>query len=660
VRRHQQTIFLAIALAVGPAIAGSSELDLFAADAMLKAETTVASVRAATVRETPGVVTIITREEIQNSGARDLIDVLRTVPGFSFGVDVEGVVGLGFRGIWGHEGKILLMVDGLEMNEGLFGTLQMGNELPVDQIQTVEVIRGPGSALYGGNAELAVINVKTRGAAELGGAYASASYGQSRHDFGRRNLSLQYGQVFEKLDGLAVSASGWFGQGNRSDRVYNDIFGASAPMTNGASRIDPGYLNLAASYKSLRLRFVYHNLDVNVVDGYGDAGAPEHESFTSMLGEAAYDWKLSNNLRIIPQVQYKRQLPWRSLDKSSVLFYDKTADRLSGRVLAVYDPMEQLSLAAGTEVFRDRAWLNDLDITGGQTLFDGSSRVQYGTVAVFSEATARTPWANIVAGARFEHHSLVGDSFVPRLALTKIVAPFHFKLLYSQAFRAPALENLAINPLLTPERTTVIEGEVGMQISEGIFASVNAFDMTIKDPIIYSTDPVTSEQLYQNYHRTGSRGVEAELRLRDRRGSLTLGYAYYTAGPKNEVDLYATPDRARLLAFPSHKLSARGSLNLGDHLTVDPSATWISARYAAMGTDGSGAPLFASESPQLLLNLFATGHDLGFKGLDLGVGVYNILDAADDYVQPYNSSHAPLPGPSREFVARLSYQIAFP
>jgi len=123
-RHHRVAIAAAAAFAATPAFAqSSSELELFAADAVLKAETTVASIRPATVRETPGVVTIVTREEIVRSGARDLIDVLRNVPGFSFGVDVEGVVDLGFRGVWGHEGKILLMIDGLEMNEQLFGGL---------------------------------------------------------------------------------------------------------------------------------------------------------------------------------------------------------------------------------------------------------------------------------------------------------------------------------------------------------------------------------------------------------------------------------------------------------------------------------------------------------------------------------------------------------
>src|SRR5690349_21552914 len=55
-------------------------------------------------RQAAGVVTAMSREEILASGARDLLEVLQLIPGFSFHTDVEGVVGTGFRGVWGHEG----------------------------------------------------------------------------------------------------------------------------------------------------------------------------------------------------------------------------------------------------------------------------------------------------------------------------------------------------------------------------------------------------------------------------------------------------------------------------------------------------------------------------------------------------------------------------
>jgi outer membrane cobalamin receptor len=83
------------------------------------------------LRDAPSVVSVITRADIEAMGARDLLDVLRHIQGFDLGVDVNGVVGMGLRGNWAHEGKILLMVDGLEMNELMYGTTQLGNHFPL-------------------------------------------------------------------------------------------------------------------------------------------------------------------------------------------------------------------------------------------------------------------------------------------------------------------------------------------------------------------------------------------------------------------------------------------------------------------------------------------------------------------------------------------------
>ena len=68
-------------------------------DDIFNMEVSVASKNSVSINETPGVVSVVTYEEIQNSGARDLIDVLNLVPGFDFGMDVTGSIGLGIRGL---------------------------------------------------------------------------------------------------------------------------------------------------------------------------------------------------------------------------------------------------------------------------------------------------------------------------------------------------------------------------------------------------------------------------------------------------------------------------------------------------------------------------------------------------------------------------------
>jgi len=119
--------------------------------------------------EAASIVSVITREEIELYGARDISDVLRLIPGFEFGMDVNSLYGLFFRGAWGLEGKVLVMVDGLCVNELAYGVYNFIGTIPASMISRIEIIRGPGSAIYGGFAEVAVINVITMSGNELEG-----------------------------------------------------------------------------------------------------------------------------------------------------------------------------------------------------------------------------------------------------------------------------------------------------------------------------------------------------------------------------------------------------------------------------------------------------------------------------------------------------------
>src|ERR1051325_7913669 len=223
-----------------------------------------ASKRPLTARESPGIVTLITDEEIKNSGARDLIDVLRLVPGIDFGVDVEGVVGIGTRGLWAHDGKMLLLVDGQEMNELVFATNQFGNHIPVEQIKKIEVIRGPGSAIYGGFAEYGVINIVTKSASDLPGISLTGTYGQMQGDYARRNINLMAGQ---KINDFEYSLSGFVGQGNRSDQTYTDFYGNSYNMA-GNSALNPMMMNIGMGYKGLSFRGIADLYNISVRDAY--------------------------------------------------------------------------------------------------------------------------------------------------------------------------------------------------------------------------------------------------------------------------------------------------------------------------------------------------------------------------------------------------------
>lgn len=119
------------------------------------------------ISEAPASVTIITAEEIRRYGYRNLAETLRAVTGFNITYDRTynylGVRGFGIPG--DYNSRILLMVDGHRFNEPTSDSFFTGWGLGVDinNVSRIEIIRGPGSALYGANAMLATVNVITKG-----------------------------------------------------------------------------------------------------------------------------------------------------------------------------------------------------------------------------------------------------------------------------------------------------------------------------------------------------------------------------------------------------------------------------------------------------------------------------------------------------------------
>jgi outer membrane receptor for ferrienterochelin and colicins len=623
---------------------------------LLDTKVDVASKTPQSTRETPGIVSVITRDDIVSSGARDLIDVLIQVPGFAPAVDVEGVVDLGIRGLWGHEGKILLLIDGQPMNELLYSTLQLANHYPLEAIERIEVIRGPGSAIYGGFAELSVINIITRDAASLEGVAVAGSYGQLGSAIGHAGLTLTFGTEHTGIDDLKVAGS--VGIGHATSRgTYRDFEGNSYAMDGNSGR-QPMLAKVAIDYGRLRIDTMIDNYSMRIRDGIGPAmDAPVRQGFRSYYVDARYKQPLPGHLTLEPHLGYIRQSPWAVRNEQSELYYDKTVSRYTAGASLAYDPSPRVNVRAGVEALADRAHLNGEVVTGLQTLFGESRAIAYDTIATYAQGILTTKVANVTVGARYEHHSAAGGSLVPRIALTKVAGPVHAKLLAAQAFRAPGIENLNLgNAAIEPERTTVFEAELGMTLGEHMYVGVNAYDITINKPIIYGVDPGDGEEHYFNAERTGTRGFELDYRVKYPRGRGSVNYSYYTAG-KNQVESYMVPDHdGALLAFPSHKVAASGSVDVIGGLSVNPSAVIYGQRFGYTTGDADGNPMVGRVAPTALVNLFVLYRIPAVPGLELGAGVYDIAAQHYDYLQPYSGGHPPLPGTGREAVVRVAYE----
>ncbi len=651
------------------------ELDKLSFDQLLDLDVLqVASRKPLAKKDIPGTVTLIKRDEIVRSGARDLIDVLRLVPGFEFGQDVNGATGMGTRGLWGFEGKILFLLDGIQLNEILYANAPLGNNFPLDIIERIEIIRGPGSSFYGGYAELAVINIITRKAEDMDGLMLSGFGGVMQGGLGRTNGTLAFGK---KFGDVSVSASAFIGQASRSDRTMLSADSMPLPMF-GRQTLLPLNLNVGITWQGLKLRAFYDRYHSTTWTGYGTTigDKPVNNNFTSLGIDAQYDIRLTETLVLTPRLSYLQQTPWQFNDPATLddnspwvgAFFDKTATRALGSLTLSGDIVKNLFMTVGVEGFLDNAVAAPRTPLGGlfQRVFDnqgmvlrGSNTVSYNNIGGYVQGLWTNPIVNVNAGIRVDKYSAVPLAAVPWIGLTKVLGDFNAKLLFGQNFRAPTIENIRINAGVRPEITTALELQLGYQLSYNQILSANLFTVSIANPIVFTT--VNGQESYFNYPRTGSTGFEVEYSVKDFWGFVNVNYSFARISD-NQVPEYAVQGRDDiLLGFAQHKATVNAGFRLfNDNLSLNPSGIFLSERFGYAGTDANGNATYRRYDAKVLLNAFVQWREaFSVQGLELGVGMYDILGANYDFIQPYNAGNQVLPGPGREIVFRAAYKLSW-
>lgn len=606
-------------------------------DELLKMKTSVASKTALTPRETPGIVSIITDDEIKLSGARDLIDVLQLVPGLNFNYDDGGVVGIQMRGNWGHEGKVLLIIDGQEINELKYNTLQFGRHYDVNQIKRIEIIRGPGSSIYGGNAELGVINIITNSGSDLNKIEITGRYGQMKETYGQKSLSLNAGK---KINNWDISMHGYLNKGNRSDQIFrigNTNFDLSK---NGASTEASG-INLGVARKTASLKFIYDSYGTEFIVG----NKLYTQKFNSLLGELKKEIKVNDKLSITPKFNFRNSIPYYKEN----WYLNNSINRISGNITLQYTPNKFLDIVGGAEFFNDKAKM--IEKTDSSLFSNNKKNVSFNTTSAFLQGIVKTSFVNFIVGGRIDSHNEYGSAFAPRVGLTRTWERIHFKALYSGAYRSPAIGNILLSSGLEPEKTTVAELEMGYKLNENMFLTANIYDIVIKNPIIWYVEKNIGQ--FRNENKTGSKGLEIEYRFKYTWGFATLNYAYYEINKNTVTDYHLSMHPGLYPGAPSHKLAFNSGFNLTRKINIAPSAIYFGKRYfdPALSANNTIDPAF-------ICNFTVNYNNFLAKGFTVSAGVFDLFDNQTPFVQAYVGRQYPFPRPSREFFVQLKYSFA--
>lgn len=621
-------------------------------------------------REAPGITTLITSEEILNTGARDLEEALRLlVPGLDFGQDVMGTAGIIMRGVWAHEGKMLVMLDGVEMNEYTYNNVILANYFDLNMIDRIEVIRGPGSARYGGTAELGVINIITHSGGQFQQVKVAGQMFATANTLTRGDVAVNAG--FKSKKGIEFMTNTHIGNGVRSDQLYDFSNGQSYNLQNSSK------MEAISEY----IRIAYKGLQIQAMTGIYTT---QFQHFRGAFLSQAYPSGFSNH-RIDARYQHQFSNTWKLTAgycaganesytlRQTIVPADSVIADLEGSqaalrghafVYADYEKSAKFSLSTGIEHRHERV---NSTLRGEPLAFwDGQNAVFLSLGSAFVQAIWKTKFATLTAGGRIDYHNIYGVAAAPRLAVTRMWDRFHLKLLGAGGYRNPAAMNLAYSsyvnnlPVLTPERAWVAEAEMGYRFTGNWYIQANVFTNLTTNTIVYIVNPTAEE--YQNLGKSGSSGIEAELRYKRRNAFSTLSYSYYTTLGRNQIANFASLlNENALLGAAQHKISINSQVHLSKSLSFSHSLVWLSAKYAHQ--DSQALPVVGEQKldASLLLNAALHLENIWNNRLNVSLIANNLLGQKYALVQPYRSttttSDLPIFYPRQEVALRVSLKV---
>jgi iron complex outermembrane receptor protein len=626
-------------------------------DELLSQKVSAAAKYEQTVRDAAASVTIVTAQEIETFGFTTLAEVLSSVRSFyvSYDRNYDYVGARGFSRPTDYNDRILLLVDGHTTNENTYGEAAIGTDfaLPLSSVDRIEIVRGPGSALYGTNAMLAVLNIITKSGAALDGLHASASLGS----FGRKEAEVTGGKKF--ASGLDVMGSARYLKVDGQDLFYPEY----ADQGGVARGLD--HDEAFAALVSARLG----NSSLRAGASWRDKGIPTG-AFGMIFGD--------QRAKTIDERE------WVDLSHEFPIGYDKALTVRgyydSYRYDGAYPYTDGLLTDHTRGVWAGAEARLTWDLSSGNRLTLGSE-YRYNFRSTYSWETAGVPQydadihssivsfyaqddvqlvrdLSLTLGLRYDDFSTTGSAVVPRAAIVYSYSKHGtMKLLYGEAFRAPNTYEVlfqappdAANPSLKSERIRTYELNVEQRLTPWLQGTVSAYHYTMKDLI----DPLPEVDAegnvrYQNHGTTSANGLEVQLDTRLPNGlRATVSYALQVAKDADEAigaDLFGG-ENGPLSNSPRNVFKAMASADLFGAVIAGARFRCESPRLTVYGT----------ETPSYCLtDLNLTSKPL--SGFSLSLAIRNLFDRR--YATPGGVEHIQpaIEQDGRSLVGRVSWSF---
>jgi|GEM_PF-898711 len=622
----------------------------------------VASRYAQTVREAPAIVTVISDREIRERGFQTLADVLRSVPGIYLSVSPEGRSLAWFRGVVSPDNnKFLLLVDGVPWYDGVYTHAWLDEYVPLENIRQVEIIKGPGSALYGTNAFSGVVNVVTYRAKDLAGGFARVIGGSAA----RRGATAVIGdRVMLGDSGLAFTAMARMvdmdGDGLETNYKGRRNVTGTAPRrsVNAGFSLQADRFELALDYVDYRHTYITQDQD-DALDVLVQSVDEFNLSYRNTFARASYRWPVTRNVELTPYLYAQDHnnpgaYAWFSEDEIAVsdegdvssawnttlIETEKHTTRYGSGVEVRANPGLAHTVTGGFGVEANRVLdlydltFEDLSRTPEAPIFYAEPAWITNAFAYAQDSWTATLWLEATAGLRIDHHSYFGQFMSPRAGLLFVpTSASALKLLYGRAFRAPTARELLVsviqdedgenfstagNPDLLPEVIDTVEMQYIGDISRTVELTAGAFFSRVSQEIDKRegvNSPTLGDSYYDNFEGSQALGVELETKWSTDPGEVAGSFTYVKA---NDLETGNAQ-----YAFPPVMVHLRGTMRLAEGVRASVLVDHYGTRPRSEWTPDSGL----DDGDPFTLVHFALATDLLESGrVRADVSVRNLLN----------------------------------
>ncbi len=535
----------------------------------------VSAIQAESLYDTPSAVSILDRASLQLYGFRRVSEALETLAGVSvMRTHLKRQVPV-LRGVLQdhYANKVLVLIDGLPAWNAVTGEGSL-ERLSIDEVERIEVLRGPASVLYGTNAYAGVINVVMRKAQdrrfEGHGGVVSGTLG----DHGLIRGTGAYYYRSEEL-ALTFSASGTDERGKPYGFVdEQDVYGVYEEYLRGAD------FNLGASYKT---GWGTHSLSFNGFRGEESylgvtprwsAGVDRGHQIEGYLGSYGYQVDLADMV----DLRFRALFDWQHRDlgrtAADTVRSKITGWRAGGSLQAVVKALDYLHFELGFDgdYRRSEEYANyttlDRAVTEDNFMADrGVYELSvFGQAKFMLEPLVPAAPLTLMGGVRWTHNQEASSNVSARGALVyNVFEGSSLKLIAGQSFRAPTLFEQYFatssgtvfgNTELAPETATTVELAYLIG-AHGFFAQVLGYWASYDDKIFRvrrnPNDPADTSLMYVNGDAFTAWGVELELRYADPDildAFLTYSFVHGDRGDERDGN-----DHYNFRYIPAHELS---------------------------------------------------------------------------------------------------------